>query len=120
MNLPEWWIGASGVFFIVGTLAVFALIVLAIVLIQLALELRAQIKTLTSKVEILTDKTTIIAEQIKDVTQDVSMRTKGIVKVVDDNASTAFGIIEKIAPAMVVAGLGFRLFRMLGSKRRSR
>lgn len=118
MNLPDWWIGASGVFFIVGTLAVFALIVLSIILIQLALELRTQIKTLTAKVEVLTDKTTQIADQIKDVTNDVSIRTKGIVKVVDDNAGTAFAIIEKIAPALVVAGLGFRLFRMIG--RRSR
>lgn len=118
MNLPGWWVNASGVFFILGSGAVIALVILTIVLINVALELNAQIKKLTHKVEILTDKTTAIADQVKDLTQDVSVRTKGIVKVVDDNALTAFSIVERFAPALVAAGVVFRMFKLLGGRKK--
>lgn len=118
MNLPGWWVNASGVFFILGSVAVIALVILTVVLVHVALELNSQIKRLTNKVEILTEKTTAIADQVKDLTQDVSIRTKGIVKMVDDNAITAFGIVEKFAPALVAAGVVFRMFKLLGGRRK--
>ncbi len=118
MNLPGWWVNASGVFFVLGSVAVIALLILVIVLVHVALELNSQIKKLTGKVEVLTEKTTAIADQVKDLTQDVSIRTKGIVKVVDDNAGNAFGIVERFAPALVTAGVVFKLFSLLGGRRK--
>lgn len=116
--MPEWWINASGLFFILGSVAVIASLVLCIILAHVVLELSAQVKKLTAKVEELTDRTKSIAENVDSLTKDVSMRATGIVKVVDDNAHKAFDVIEKAAPFVIVAGMALRLFGLVkrGSK----
>lgn len=117
-NLPAWWINASGLFFILGCVALIASLILCVVLGHVVLELAGQVKKLTAKVEELTDKTKAIASNVETLTKDVSVRTTGIAKVVDDNAHKAFDIIEKVAPVMVVAGVALRLIGLVkrGSK----
>lgn len=119
-TLPPWWINASGVFFILGSVALIALLILVCVLISVSLDLVKQLKALTSKVEELTTKANGIADQVQSLTTDVSVRTKGIVSVVDENAHRAFGIVEKAAPVLVAVGLVLRLASLIPGRRRKK
>lgn len=114
--MPDWWLQSSGFFFIVGGIAAVLLLVLLGVLIYVSLELLTQVKRLAAKVETLTDKVNGIADQVQTITSEVGTRTTGIVKVVDDNASRAFELVEKIAPLLVGIGVVVRLARLLRRK----
>ncbi|MCA0360839.1 MAG: hypothetical protein LCH41_07270 [Armatimonadetes bacterium] len=116
-NLPEWWLTVSGVFFFLGSIALGVLMVVSIVLVWLLLDLRKNIQILTLKVQALTDRADAIAKNVQGVTEEVGVRTKGIARVVDEHASTAFGIIEKLAPLFVGLGLVSRIMSLLRSRR---
>lgn len=118
--MPAWWINASGVFFILGSLAMIAMILLAIVLIHLALELKSQLASLNAKVETLTEKANSVAGQVQALTSDVTTRGQGLVRVMDDRANVAFEIIEKAAPVLVAVGMFLRLKALAGGKGRRR
>lgn len=118
--MPDWWITSSGVFFVLGTAVLILMAVATCVLIYLLLDLRKQIQGLVGKVNEVADKADAIATNLKDVSQEVGTRARGIVRVVDDHANTAFGIIEKFAPLFLGIGLISKILKLVRPGRRRR
>lgn len=82
-------------------------------LLWILLDLRKGLLQLNAKAIALTQKVDSIATNVKDVTDEVSTRARGITKVVDEHAHTAFGIIEKIAPVFIAIGLASKIAKLV-------
>ncbi len=115
--MPDWWITSSGVFFVLGTAVLILMAVFLAVLVWLLFDLRNQIQVLLGKVNEVADKADAIATNLKDVSQEVGTRARGIVRVVDDHASTAFGIIERFAPLFLGVGLVTKIVGLVRPRR---
>jgi hypothetical protein len=113
-DVPAWWINASGLFAILGSVAMIAITILAGVLIWVSLDLLKQLRALSVKIDALSTKASIIAANVQSITEDVSLRTKTVGAMVDDGSAKAYGFVEKAAPVLVVAGILFRLARAAG------
>ncbi len=99
--MPDWWLTASGTFFVLGSAAMLVLVGVLAYLAKVIADLRHSMLALAGRVEALTVKVDSIAEQVKTVTTEVGARTTGIVRMVDDVAGPAVTIVERFAPALV-------------------
>jgi hypothetical protein len=117
-EMPDWWLTASGLFFILGSVAMILLTIVAVVLVWAILDLKKGIVALTGKVETLTEKVSGIADQVQSITTEVGTRATGITRMVDDVAGGAIDVVEKFAPLLLGAGAVIRMFS--GARRRRR
>lgn len=99
--MPDWWLTSSGIFFVVGSVVMGVMVFVSAALIWLLLDLRRSISSINKRVVDLTDRVQGIATNVSDVTNEVGIRTRGIVRVVDDHAHTALEIVEKFAPLIL-------------------
>ncbi len=77
------------------------------------LDLRKMLSGLNKRVIDLTIKADSIAANVKDVTDEVSTRTRGIARVVDEHANTAFSIVEKAAPIFIALGIISKITKLI-------
>ncbi|MDI9639481.1 hypothetical protein QPK87_18750 [Kamptonema cortianum] len=113
---PDWWFTATGIFGVVGSIAMVIMLVVGIASLVILLEIRKSLKSLNARVEGLTNRVEIITANIQDVTNEVGIRARGLVRSVDQHASTAFEIVEKIAPFLVGIGVISRIIAMVKRK----
>lgn len=116
--LPEWWLTASGMFFVLGSVAMVVTVVLLAVLVYAVLELRKSVIVLSVKVDQITDKVNAIASTVQQVTSDVGTRATGITRMIDDAAGGAMDIVEKFAPLLVGVATVARVFMAFRGRRR--
>lgn len=117
MQAPDWWFNLTGIFAFVGTVAFFAMTVVAFFVVRLLLDVRDSLRELNTRVNSLTDRVEAITETVQDVTTEVGSRTKGIVRIVDEHAMTALDLVEKVAPVLVGIGIIARVVGLLRGKR---
>ncbi len=84
-----------------------------VVVIRILLDLRTSMISLNQRIEVIAKRVDHITETVEDVTLDVGSRTKGIVRIVDEHAGTAFSIVEKIAPILVGIGVVGRIISLI-------
>lgn len=113
MQAPSWWFTMTGTFAVLGSLAFIAIMISTVVIIRILLDVRTSMLSLNQKLEVIAKRVDHITETVEDITMDVGTRTKGIVKVVDDHAATAFGIVEKVAPILVGIGVIGRIVALI-------
>lgn len=113
--MPEWWVNTSGLFFVLGSIAMLVIIALTAFMIRLVWDLRQAISGLNRRIEVLTDRVDTITSQVQTITTDVGVRTSGIVRMVDDIAGNAMSVVERFSPWLI---LGAAVFRIAKSKRR--
>lgn len=92
-----------------GCLAFLVSIVVSIYLCRILLDVRNNIRNLNNRVETLSNKVEGVVESVQSITTEVGTRTKGIVRVVDEHAGTAFTLIERFAPIMLGIGVIARI-----------
>ena len=117
MKFPDWWLTASGMFFVLGSVFMIIGTAVACVLVWVLLELRVSINRLTSKVEEISDKVNEVAGTVKDVTTEVSTRASGLTRMVDDAAGGAMDVVERFAPLFIGLAAVFKLYRALFGRR---
>lgn len=115
-SLPESWITASTIFFILGSVAMALIALVSVGVFWILLDLRKMISGLNVRVTALTEKVDGIATNVKDVTDEVGVRARGITRVVDEHAQTAFGIVEKVAPLFLAIGIVTRIAKLVKSR----
>ncbi|QYK54218.1 MAG: hypothetical protein KF824_04800 [Fimbriimonadaceae bacterium] len=112
-QMPEWWLTSSGIFFILGAVAMGLIAISSMGLLWILLDLRKGLLQLNAKANALTDKVDTIATNVKDVTDEIGTRARGITKVVDEHAHTAFSVIEKVAPVFIAIGLISKIAKLV-------
>jgi hypothetical protein len=117
-TMPTWWLTASGMFFVLGSIAMLVSVVLLAILGYAALELRKGVQELSVKIDTITTKVDDIATNLKHVTTEVSTRTTGMVRMIDDAAGGAMTIVEKFAPVLVGIAAAARIFSAFRGRRR--
>lgn len=106
----------STMFFVLGSVAMGLLAIVSVAMLWVLLDLRKMLQGLTGRVNALADKADHIAANIKDVTDEVGTRTRGIARVVDDHANTAFAIVERIAPLFIALGIISKVAKLIRSR----
>ena len=112
-SMPGWWLNASGLFFVLGSITFLVMCLLLTLMAHLVIQLRKQVESLTQKVEGIADKVDRTAKTVEKTTEEVSIRVAGITGVVDQSANQAFGLIEKVVPYLLGVGLFWRLKAMI-------
>lgn len=120
MRVESWVQTSVGIFSILGSVFFVVLLVVTFVGLLLLSDLTKQVKALTGKVDKLADKVHGIADQVNAVTTEVGARTTGIVRMVDEGASKAIGVLEVLAPVLVVIGAFMKVRRAAGGPVRRR
>lgn len=85
-EIPMWWLVVSAAFFVLGALAMCAVIVLLLKLVKVVTDIQPRIKATAEKVEQVSQKVDDVADTVKEMSvtirgtvDDVSTRAKGIV-----------------------------------------
>lgn len=120
MNFPEWWLTASGMFFVLGSAAMIVMVVVLGFMVWALIELRTSVNRLTAKVEEISDKVNSVASTVQTVTTEVGTRANGITKMIDEHTGTAMGLVEKFAPLLVALATTLRLISSIRGRGRSR
>ncbi len=115
-GMPDWWLNASGLFFVLGSIAFVAGVILIAYLIYAVMQLHRQVLLLTHKVEEISDSVKSTAKTIEKTTEEVGIRVSGITGVVDESASRAFGLIERVVPYLLGIGLFWRLKTLISRR----
>lgn len=107
MQMPEWWIVVSGLFFVVNTLVFVVIIFLLLKVMKIIDDLHPKVESLTNKVEILTDKVGHVAEKVEMIADSVHMtvnevggKTRSIVSTAERFTGSAGASLERFAPAI--------------------
>lgn len=116
VDLPESWVTTSTMFFVLGSVAMGLLAIVSVAMLWVLLDLRKMLQGITGRVNSLADKADHIAANIKDVTDEVGTRTRGIARIVDDHANTAFAIVEKVAPIFIAIGIVSKIAKLIRSR----
>lgn len=85
----------------------------SVAMLWVMLDLRKMIQGLNERVNGIAEKADAIAANIKDVTDEVGVRTRGIARVVDEHANTAFSIVEKAAPIFIALGIISKISKLI-------
>lgn len=85
----------------------------SVALLWVMLDLRKMLQGLNTRVNGIAEKADGIAANIKDVTDEVGVRTRGIARVVDEHANTAFSIVEKAAPIFIALGIISKISKLI-------
>lgn len=115
-SLPGWWLNASGMFFVLGSIAFVACVILLTFLIYAVMQLHRQVVTLTNKIDEIGNSVKSTARTIEKTTEEVGIRVSGITGVVDESASRAFGLIDRVVPYLLGIGLFWRLKTLISRR----
>ena len=107
-EIPTWWLIVSALFFLLGTVAMVASVVLLLKLYQVVSEIQPQIKATAERVEQVSKKVDELAESVKETVDDVGGRARGIVGTVE-------GMVSKLtyAPWMANVFTALKVLRAL-------
>lgn len=111
MQIPDWWLTASGLFFILGSIAMVVFTVLVAVAIWVMLDLKDKANQINGKVSSIGEKVEDITQTVSSVTSDLGARAKGIAHLVDEHTSTAMNVIERLGPPVLAVALMMKLYR---------
>ncbi len=115
MNIPQWWLVLSGVFFALSILLVFGLLIALFFLIGAIKEIGQKVSALTSRVESMTAQVEELVETVQVTTRGVGQRA---VSISDSAALISRGLAQKtdiIATGFLVLNV---LRRILAARRR--
>lgn len=119
MQFPDYWVTASGVFFVLGSFALIVAIALLVVLIKLVLDLIDHMKTLGNRVEAIGNKVDDVASKVQQTTTELSVRANGITGYIDNSAQDAFKWVDKLSPYLAVFAVLAKIFALAkGRKKR--
>jgi hypothetical protein len=119
MQFPDYWVTASGVFFVLGSLALIVGIALLVVLIKLVLDLITQMKALSNRVDAIGTKVDDVASKVQQTTTELSVRANGITGYIDSSAQDAFKWVDKLSPYLAVFAVIAKVFSLAkGRKKR--
>lgn len=116
MEIPSVWFWVTGIYAGLASVFMIVLVFATMVLLRLVMQLLEQVKDLTAKVDRITAKVETTTTTVQSAVTDMSVRVNGLVRYMDDSAQSAFGIIDRFAPFVLLLGLLMRLFR-LGKRR---
>lgn len=114
MELPNWWIWASGIFFVLGSLLLIALIALVFFLIATVRSLSQRVTALTQRVETVSHKVEELVESAKEVTG----KAKGVATTLSDVAAHSAQKIEIITTVLFALGAIGKMRRSFGGRKK--
>lgn len=86
------------------------MIVVALFMVRALLDLKTEVTRLTNQVSGIAARVDGVAKQVESITTDVGVRTGGILRMVDDAAGGAIGLVERFSPWFLVGGAILKLF----------
>jgi hypothetical protein len=105
-EIPAWWLVVSALFFVFGTCAMVAMIVLLGKLFKVVEDIQPQIKATAERVEQVSKKVDELADSMKHTVDDVGNRARGIVGTIE-------GVVNKLnyAPWMANVFTALKVLR---------
>lgn len=102
MNVPQWWLVLSGVFFALFILLIVAALVLTMVLIALLRELAASVKALGEKADLIGTRVEKLVVQVQSLSGTFGRRANSIAENVDVVTSGIARKVDLVATAFLV------------------
>jgi hypothetical protein len=119
-GMPEWWIWASGIFFIVNILLISALIYLIFEVVKFLRSVQPKIVALTEKVESIGARVEEVALSVRTTSENLGGRAKSIAGSVDLVAHSASKQFERFSPLIIGVMTALRLLKAVQEYRRGK
>lgn len=113
MEVPTWWVVSSGVFFVLGSIFLLALIVAVIFMIRTLQTVQAKVNMLSQRVETVSHR----VEELVTSAKEVTGQAKGITSTLGGIASSSAHKIELLTTAIFVLGAIGKMRRSFGKKK---
>ena len=91
-EIPNWWLGISAGFFVLGTIAFIATTVVLVYVLKAIKEIQPQIIATTKRIENVAERVEEVSNSVKVTVDELSAKAKGI-------ATTTEGAVGKVATA---------------------
>ncbi len=117
MQLPEWWIVVSGIFFLFGLVTFVVVAATAWQAMKMLRELQPKVERLSERVESIGLKIESMASTAKGTVDTVGSGTQSMVRAVEGIVSGTGKKLESIAPVLMVAFAAVRLYREFSQAR---
>ncbi len=120
MEVPQWWLIVSGVFFAFGILSFIALVVLILRLLQAVNELQPRVERISERVEAVSVKVDSLASTVKDSVETVGGGAKSITRKVQGLVAGTEGKMQQITSILGIVMTGYQLFQQFQATRASK
>lgn len=111
-TVPDAWLWVSGIFFALGIIVLFAILIGCFLLFRMVADLMDRVKAISANVEQISDRAKLIAERVEETSLELKASTSQIARRTTSLADTAAPFLERFGPAVIVVMSIIRLFRM--------
>lgn len=120
MNMPEWWIGVSGVFFILGILLFLVLIVAIFVLIGMVKSLQSKLDTTIKKVEDIATRVDGLTKTAQTTVDRLGGSARNVASNVESVVVSSARKIESLSGIFLMAMTGIKLYQAMKGAKKSK
>lgn len=113
MNVPEWWLITSGVFFGLFIILLVAILWLVVLLIGTLKETTIQIRRLADRAEAIGERVEALAQNVQKTSQTLNSRAS----LVGTSLEKVAGKITEKADVLAVVMLGFRAYQWFKNRK---
>jgi methyl-accepting chemotaxis protein len=119
-EIPSWWLGVSGVFFVLGTVAMIACVIGLIKVLQMLNEISPQVKATAQRVEEVATRVEEVAETVKTTVTEMSGRARNIAGAAEGIVNRTANVVANQSPWIVGVMTAIRLFKAVQEMRGQR
>lgn len=113
MNFPNWWIGVSGIFFVLAIIGQLALIVLLLRMIGVLNSVKPSLEASVKKMESAAERVESAASSVKATVESVGGSTRHVAQSVETVMTAGARKLEPIAGYIGIAMTGLQIYREL-------
>ncbi|MBX3097625.1 MAG: hypothetical protein KF812_12265 [Fimbriimonadaceae bacterium] len=114
MPVDSWVQTSVGIYSILGSIAFFVFCAVCFFMIRVLLSLQAEVKSIGHRVNSITGRVDRMAKDIQYITEEASVRSTGLMRVMDDSVGANLQRIERFGPWVIV---GIAAWKYLSGKR---
>lgn len=108
-EVPDWWLIATLVVYVVAILGIVMMIVAALQLIRVLGSLASKVRSITVKVQQLTGKVSSLTDEVKHVGKELSVKGRPIGTAATEMAETTATNIARYAPLIALTSTSLKL-----------
>jgi hypothetical protein len=112
-EIPAWWLVVSAFYFIFGTAAMIAMIIVLVKVVQILKEITPQIKATAERVEQVATRVEEVSETVRATVEEMGRRARGIAGPAEGLVKNASKVVAAQSPWIVGVVTAIRIWRAI-------
>jgi uncharacterized protein YoxC len=117
MNMPDWWIVSSGIFFIFGVLVLLGLLVAVVLAIKALKSVQEKVEKTIERAEAIVERLEGVSKTAQDTVDSIGGKARGIAGKFENLATKVFDKAEPVLGIAMLAMTGMKLYQQFAHMR---